>query len=323
MTDLPGYDELPIRPDLPAKSSWGVWGDDDVLGCLNLLTPDRVASAAQLVRKGAVFPLNLPIDVPNPSLYGRGLPEHELLEREGSDFRDDRLNHWNPQSSSQWDGFLHLRGPSGFYNGLPLERHGVGHWADRGIAGRGVLADVARWRESEGRPLNPDACEPVDPDDITGALRAGGTEMRPGDILLVRTGWLSWYRSLDARGREQAAHEFRAPGLRPGEQTARFLWNSQVAAIAADNPALECWPPGGAADQEARNRARANPAAMREVFAHYDLLPLLGIPIGELWDLDGLATDCAEDGVYEFLLTSAPLNVPGGVSSPPNALALK
>jgi hypothetical protein len=47
------------------------------------------------------------------------------------------------------------------------------------------------------------------------------------------------------------------------------------------------------------------------------------MPIGEMWWLEDLAADCASDGVYEFMLTSAPLNVPGGVGSPPNALAIK
>jgi hypothetical protein len=56
---------------------------------------------------------------------------------------------------------------------------------------------------------------------------------------------------------------------------------------------------------------------------HWRLIPLLGLPIGELWDLDALAADCAADGAYEFLFTSAPLNVPGGVGSPPNAIAIK
>ncbi|HEY5625021.1 MAG TPA: cyclase family protein, partial [Dehalococcoidia bacterium] len=58
-------------------------------------------------------------------------------------------------------------------------------------------------------------------------------------------------------------------------------------------------------------------------FMHWRLIPLLGMPIGELWDLDALAADCADDGVYEFLFTSSPLNVPGGVGSPPNAMAIK
>jgi len=58
-------------------------------------------------------------------------------------------------------------------------------------------------------------------------------------------------------------------------------------------------------------------------FQHRRLIALQGLPIGEVWDLDELARDCATDGVYEFMLVSAPLNLPGGVGSPPNAYAIK
>ena len=68
---------------------------------------------------------------------------------------------------------------------------------------------------------------------------------------------------------------------------------------------------------------RADPERGLEFFVHLALLPLLGLPIGELWDLDALAADCAADGVYELLFTSAPLNMQSGVASPPNALAIK
>jgi kynurenine formamidase len=56
---------------------------------------------------------------------------------------------------------------------------------------------------------------------------------------------------------------------------------------------------------------------------HRVLIGLLGFAIGELWNLEDLAQDCATDGVYEFLLASAPLNVTGGIGSPANALAIK
>ena len=56
---------------------------------------------------------------------------------------------------------------------------------------------------------------------------------------------------------------------------------------------------------------------------HTAILPLLGLPIGELFDLDALADDCAADGRYESFFTSAPLNLPNGVASPPNALAIR
>jgi hypothetical protein len=96
-----------------------------------------------------------------------------------------------------------------------------------------------------------------------------------------------------------------------------------VAAVAADNPALEAWPVASRASPEQRRAMRADPSLLVDHFAHLRLLPLLGLPVGELWDLEALAADCAADGAYTFLLTSAPLNLEGAVASPPNALAVK
>jgi hypothetical protein len=39
--ELPSYRQLPVRPEAPPGSSWGLWGDDDQLGTLNLLTDER------------------------------------------------------------------------------------------------------------------------------------------------------------------------------------------------------------------------------------------------------------------------------------------
>lgn len=55
---------------------------------------------------------------------------------------------------------------------------------------------------------------------------------------------------------------------------------------------------------------------------HQYFLSLFGLNIGELWDLKALGAHCKKVGRYEFLLTSVPLNVPGGIGSPPNALAI-
>ena len=322
--ELPSYDDLPIRTGLPAGSSWGVWGDDDVFGCLNLLTPERVVRAAALVRKGAVFALNFDAELPDPPLFGRAAPRHEVLGRPGGGSQDDVLE-FNTQSSSQWDGFRHVRSHHGFYNGIENEDHGIHHWARRGLAGRAVLADVGRWRAATGRPLQYDKPDPISPDDITATLAAQGTTVEDGDVLLLRTGWVEWYRQLDVAGRAALAdmQTLASPGIRPGEATARFLWDLHIAAIGADNPAVEVWPPGALASQEDRNLARANPDRGPELFVHLALLPLLGLPLGELWDLDALGADCAADGVYECLFTSAPLNVHQGVASPPNALCIK
>jgi hypothetical protein len=49
----------------------------------------------------------------------------------------------------------------------------------------------------------------------------------------------------------------------------------------------------------------------------------MGLLVGEMWDLDALAEDCAGSGVYEFLLVAGPLPVTGAVGAPVNPRAIK
>ena len=307
----------------PKGSSWGLWGKDDVFGCLNLLSPEGVSDGLASAERGRVFNLNLELELPSPPLFSR--PTFRHVVHDVGIGHDDELVDWNTQSSSQWDGFRHLKHPAwGFYNGVADEDHGIHHWARRGIAGRGVLADVARWRAAAGRPIEPGSPDLIAVEDLEATLEAQGAELRVGDLLLIRTGWLSWYRTLDAEGREEAATNSlkSSCGLTRGRATAAGLWNLHIAAIAADNPALEATP-FGPWDPDHMATWKDDPEAAADTMLHFSLLGLLGLPIGELFDFDALAADCAADGRYTFLLTSAPLNLAAGVATPPNALAIK
>jgi hypothetical protein len=321
VTDVP----LPSYDELPDGSAWGVWGEDDRFGSLNLLTAERIIDAARLVQTGEVFALNWSMGLPDPPLFGRQPMRHEVTGSATSTSHDDVLHGWNTQSSSQWDGFRHIRHHvHGHFGGVADEDHGIHHWAERGIVGRGVLADVARWRAAQGRPLRQDMPDPIEVSEITECLAAQGTERRDGDVLLVRTGWVGWYEQLDLAGRQRLADTTAlvSPGLRPGSDTARAVWDLHVAAIAADNPAVEVWPPGALADPDHEAEVRKDRSRLGEIFTHVHLIPMLGQVLGELFRLDPLAERCGALGRYEFLFTSAPLNLPSGVASPPNALAV-
>lgn len=318
---LPSYEELPVSPGAPKGSSWGLWGPDDVLGCLNLLTPEKAMAGMAAGKDGHVFNLNLELELPDPPLFGRAASQHVVSDL-GNVGHDDLLDAWNTQRSSQWDGFRHVMHPAhGFYNGVDDERHGVHHWARRGMVTRGVLADVARWRESVGRAISPGAADPISMDDVAAALGEQGTNVEPGDVLLLRTGWLGYYRRLDehARAAMSQPQALRCCGLERGIGTVAALWNLHVAAVAADNPGLEVMPAG---DRENMTGWLEDPELAADSMLHFCLLGLLGLPIGELFDLDRLAEHCRSTGRYTFLLTSAPLNLHAGVATPPNALAI-
>lgn len=312
---LPSYAELRDRTDgAPPGSAWGVFGADDEVGTINLLDADRVRAGVAEVRLGAVYSLNWDIDQPSPHPY-RPKPERTHLAAGGIG-RDDYLAPFYLQYSSQWDGLRHIETAGRFYNGVTPEQVddpdsgtlGIQHWARRGIVGRGVLLDVARHQAGAGAPLLP-----TERFDITAALlddvaAAQGVRIERGDIVLIRTGWAGWFASQDDATR---AAGFTAttgqPGLAPTEESAAWLWDRHVAAVAADNMAVEVAP----LDMRA------------EHFLHFRIIPGFGMPLGEFFWLDDLAEACAADGRWTSLFTSAPLNVRGGVGSPPNALAIR
>jgi hypothetical protein len=321
---IPDYDDLPLVGGL--RCSWGLWGDDDRFGTLNLLGPALAAQAAAGVERGASFSLNWPMTLPDPPLFGRPPLRHEIVRSPTSPSLNDLVHDWNPQASSQWDGFRHVsRHGHRNYNGLADDQHGVHFWAERGIVGGAVLLDVARWRESVGRPLRHGEPDPISPSDLLDTAAAQGVEVHEGDILLVHTGWIEWYEGLDAGRRAEIAPPpaLANPGLEPSEDMARTLWNLRPAAVACDNPAVEVWPQGALLPPETVAEIKADPARRHEMVLHVRLIPMLGLVLGELWNLAELAADCAADGRYRTLLVSAPANLPFAAATPANAIAVK
>lgn len=326
LSTFPKRAELPIVAGTPAGSAW-FWGGSDELGRLNLLTPQRIAKAThENVKTGEVVSLNLPLNVPSPPFFGRKPFQHEIKELGNGAFDDETAI--NTQSSSQWDGFRHLAGPSGYhYNGVlsdeimgigeedgDVEQHeasrrlGIDAWAKKGIVGRAVFLDVYSWARKE-KPYDPFTTHDITASDLQACAQAQGVDFQIGDILLVRTGWVTTYLALSAEERRRRAKldlmEHAYAGLEASEEMKDFLHDTYFAAAACDNANFETWPP---------------PSLQGSL--HASMLPLWGMPIGELWDLESLSEKCRELGRWTFLVTSAPGHVPGGVGSPPNALAL-
>ncbi len=282
----------------------------------NLQTPERIVAGARLVQRGVMFPLNWDMELPNPPLFNRGAVRQTIFG--GAIHHDDVLDNFYPQASSQWDTLVHVGNSQfGFYNGIrkeevtgkPGSKGGIDHWARRGIAGRAVLLDIGRYLERRGEPLDFTSDRRITVDELEACRAEQDVRIEPGDVLLLRTGWTEWYETLDAPARTALANmaTFQAPGIAAGETMAEYLWNLHICAIASDLPSVEAWPP---------RRAHGG-------FLHEWLLGMFGMAIGELWNLAGLAADCATDGRYEAFLVSAPLNKTGGIGSPPNAIALK
>ncbi len=314
---IPAYRDLPVIAETGEHHSWDVFGRDDELGTLNFIRPETVRAATHGVREGRIVCLSLSLNVPYPALTSARPPYTHTVTRSRSG-RDDSLSGFYLQCSSQWDSLQHIRYREfGYYGGREedeLDRGalGVDVMARHGIVGRGILVDVERHARERGMGYAADRRIPITPGMLDAILAAQGTVPRPADILILRTGWLTWYLALDADGRAAMQGRQRGgeggmscPGLAAGAATAAWLWDHRISAVAADNPALEVMP-----------------VQRDEGFLHRRILSLLGMPIGEFFAVDELAALCAERRDWTFLFTSAPLNLPKGVGSPNNAYAV-
>jgi kynurenine formamidase len=319
---IPAFDDLPLDAD-GVVSAWGLFGADDSIGRLNLITPETVRKAVQSVRRGVSFGLDAPVDEFDPPLDATRSPARHRVLKGGNDGvrdLDDALDDYFPQISSQWDSLAHIASePNVFYNNRSVDdvltqgRNTIDHWTKRGVVARAVLLDLPRAREL-APDMIPDTSNgpvPISVEVLEAARLAAGLQFSPGCAVVIRTGFLEWYRGLDSTSRVALSANLTAPGLEHSEDMARYLWDSGASAVVSDSFATEVWPPDEL------------PSASPFGFLHRVLIGRLGFAIGELWDLEELAHDCTVDGVYEFLLVSAPLHVRGGIGSPANAVAIK
>ena len=302
-------------------SNWGRWGDDDVLGTLNFLDDAKRLEGAGLVRRGAAFSLAQSFDADGPQRGWRRRtnPVHTMLDtgldaERGQGFPHglggaDDVIFMPLQASTQWDGLGHIFDHGRAWNGRRAGDVVTGE-GDRvtgiettgaRLAGRGVLLDVGRAIGADGE-LPDGFAITVDHLEATIAAQGDSARVGRGDLVCVRTGRL-------ARARREGWGEY-AGGPAPGLSftTAGWLHGTEIAGLATDTWGVE-----------------VRPNEFDDAFQplHQVAIPHLGLFLGEMWDLDALAADCAADGRYDFWLTAAPLPVTGAVGAPVHPIAVK
>ncbi len=327
MTSSPSADvafrgESVIRDYIEKYCNWGRWGADDELGAMNHVGPEQIAAAAALVRQGRTISMCVPLDLNGPQSGGFRANPLNMMTATGTDymagaqdvlpggfgaskgfgFADDVLVTPN-QAGSQWDGLAHIFWKGKMYNGFDagqVTAKGAGRCGIEvhrtSFVMRGVLLDVARYK-------GVDCLEPgyaITAEDLDATAAQQGVEIRTGDAIIVRTG-----QAETRRGNWGDYNGGPAPGL--SLYTAPWLHQHDVAAIATDTWGCE---------------VRPNEIDLFQPL-HVVALVNMGVPFGEIWDLEAIGKDCAADGVYEFMLTAAPLPITGAAGSPVNALAVK
>lgn len=386
---LPEYKDLPSRGGWPG-CAWDIWGPEDQLGTINLLTESVVLRAAKEdIKLGKTVSLNWPVHLPAEPFFRRKALTHKPFGKGGPGYTDKRdayvahvqktkpdvtvvkddkvpisddVLELNTQSGSQWDGFRHFGHMplNVFYGGAtrasihdtfadtspqPADPKtwnseeakkrnalGIHHLANHGICGRGVLLDVfeylshhgtdhvkrddykwSSWPQyGGGKGYDPRTGFRITVADLIATAKHQNVQFRRGDILLIRSGFTARYYSLSPTERAEwssptpknGGEGMEFAGVEQGEEMKEWMWNNHFAAVAGDSPAFE-----------------ARPTKEGECMLHETFLAMWGMPIGELFDLEHLATTCREQGRWTFYFSSWPLNVFGGVASTANASA--
>lgn len=294
-------------------SNWGRWGEDDEIGTLNFVTPEKRVQAARSVRTGKIFNLGMPFDKKGPfatSMF-RDNPIHRMTimpsDTAGSPdgvISSDDMVIMGTQSATQWDSLAHVGYDGFFYNGMPQSAINSFQGATRNsfpkansrLISRGVLLDIARLKGVDALEIGYE----ITPEDLDAAEERQGVTVESGDILAIRTGAYQWFLAGDI---EKYMHDEPGPGL----ACCRWFHDREVAAVAVDNHAVE---------------VRPSPAGS-SLAVHMVAIRDMGLMLGEMFDFEELAADCEEDGVWDFLFSAAGLDITGAVASPLTPMALK
>ena len=317
-------EEVPSLGELlrDAPKNWGRWGPDDEVGALNYLTNSEVLRGTASVRSGKVFTLQTPMADPNgdPVPEGREAARRYMVSDKshwlagkgaevpgGAQWADDCMIMYL-QGSTQYDALGHVWFDDQLYNGYDamttiggLAKASVFPLSTRGIAGRGLLLDLARHHDK----LVLDSGETFGLQDLLSCADAQGSPIEPRDILLIRTGQMG---AIFGPQRRYYLDEYTDPGLVYSPELVAWFQKMEIPNLVTDSTANEVY---------------VDPNYGTTITLHGALMRNLGVVFAEMAWLDELATDCANDQQYSFLYTAGPLKVIAAAGAPVNPLVIK
>ena len=287
-------------------SNWGRWGDDDQLGTVNLITPEKRVKAARLVVSG--ISISLARDLEKEEALHNPFPfRHEMdstgRQPAGGEYAEDTYSiTYHGLAHSHLDALCHVFHEGRMYNGRDqnlVTEAGCEVLSVAGFSGgfftRGVLIDIP-WLKGVTY-LEPGT--PIYPEDLDAWSAKAGIEVRAGDVVLIRTG--RWARH-DEKGSWNAIESLQ--GLHAS--AVKWLRERDVAVVGSDAG------------------SDVLPSGVEGQFGpvHKLLIVAMGTPIFDNLNLEELSREAQRQHRWEFLFTAAPMRVQGGTGSPLNPIAI-
>jgi kynurenine formamidase len=304
MPERPVPTKAEVESYLKDRRNWGRWGADDQVGAVNLITPQKRVNAARLVRSGRAvsmsreFPKNPAPNNPNPAQHFM-----KLIDRgNGGGALDYYGVSYHGQASTHLDSLCHVWNENGMWNGRkPSEEIGfdgakfgaITNWSS-GIITRGVLLDVPRFR----RQAYVTQESPIHGWELEDVAQSQGTQLEPGDALVVYGGREAW-------DRDRANPQWGSASSRPGLHASclPFIRDSDVSLLVWDMMDLA-------------------PNGYDVAWSVHGVIFAYGVGLVDNALLEPLAAACAEEQRYEFMFMALPLVVAGGTGSPLNPIGL-
>lgn len=276
------------------RRNWRRWGDEDQVGAINLITPEKKAAAARLVTSGRSVSLSRIFQpeqqyVRKSSLGGGGgyvMDYYGFIYHGATITHIDALCHiWD--ADGMWQGRDHTTeidtGGANFAD--------ITAWSD-GIITKGILLDVPKHRGVPHVTVD----QPVEAAELEAIAAAQGVTVEPGDALLVHSGWQAFQAT---RSRDGASAG--GPGLHPS--CAEFVRDHDVALLGWD-----------LMDDRGSGYGMSWPV--------HGVLHNFGVALLDNAELEPLAAACGEEARYEFMFMLLPLKVARGTGSPANPVAM-
>jgi kynurenine formamidase len=281
-----------------------IWGPNDEIGALNMLTPQRVMNALKIPTQGKVYDLGVLYDRASFQWPGHSPAEvisfrtpEGLKRQKDLSFLQGKLAHWHSAAvfisdnvGTQIDSLCHITtGDDDHWYNNYKEKDWGGNFGPRKacadkippIITRGVLLDIAGLKGQVPLPAEFE----ITPDDLKAAMTRQNVDIQPGDAVFIRTGIMSLWGEAGHDKAKLAPHD--SAGINVA--AAKFLVEEKGAVlIGADTSGLEC-----------TGKCWRNPTDFYP--AHVYLLAEQGVYIGEFHYLE----DLAKDRVYEFTYVAA------------------
>lgn len=303
-------------------SNWGRWGDDDELGCGNLLTEEATRRGVAASRSGHTVDLGVELRLDGVQIGQPAKRLNPIVTFTSMNERDqfapgiwagsDDIVTMSTCAGTHIDALSHVSYDGLLYNGVPTDTISANGGATRlgaerlpRIATRGILLDLPLLKGASGL----DEVAPgysITGEDLDAAAEMAKVDIQSGDVVLVRTGEMRHYRAGD-RNRYALGVDYQLPGL--SAYSVEWMHTHDVAGAFVDSYAYEAFPPTQADWSDT-------------LIVHMLQIRDMGLLQGQNWDFEDLATQCAERQQWDFLLVANPEPLRGATSTPVAPLAI-